>query len=218
MERQFREYTIFDAVTPVAITSSTDATPIVVTATAHGLNTGDYVLIQGHTTNIAANGIFKVIKVTANSFQLTDRYTGAAVVGSGAGAGSSGFCVKILLPHILDEDFIHGIFSVATSGSATVTFKAVGSIGKVNNSQANVDQNDVNFGATQSASNPYGFIQVIDYNTDSALNGTTGVVISGTDIVNNYEFNINGLKYINVIPTSWTQGAFTIKLMAFNNK
>ena len=79
-ERQ--EVTLFDSVTPVAITSSTDATPIVVTATAHGLKTGQRVLIYGHTTNIAANGIFVVGAVTANTFGLTDEITGANVAGS----------------------------------------------------------------------------------------------------------------------------------------
>lgn len=40
-----------------AITSSTDATPIVVTtADDHGLATGDQITIFGHTTNVAANG------------------------------------------------------------------------------------------------------------------------------------------------------------------
>src|ERR1035437_8628694 len=91
---QKQEITLYSAVTPVAVTSSTDATPIVVTATAHGLVTGDRVLIVGHTTNIAANGIFKVTVVSSSTFNLLDELTGASVAGSGAGSGSSGLLVK----------------------------------------------------------------------------------------------------------------------------
>ena len=215
--RNYAEYTIFNNATPVAITSSTNATPIVVTATAHGLTTGQLVLIQGHVTNTAANGIFRVGVTTANTFQLLDRYTGANVVGNGVG-GNTGFCVLINVDAVLVEDFMHAVAQIDTSGSATVTFQAVGSVGKLNNSSINKESNSPNLGMTASPTNPYGFMQVIDYNTGSAINGTTGIVVAGTDINNLYEFNVNGLKYVNFIPTTWTQGALTLKLQIFSNK
>jgi hypothetical protein len=50
-------YTILNDAKTRAITSSTDASPIVVTTTAaHGLSTGDSITIFGHATNVAANG------------------------------------------------------------------------------------------------------------------------------------------------------------------
>jgi len=67
-----------------AITGATNATPIVITATAHGFANGDLVLIGKVGGNQAANGIFKVANQAANTFELTDPITGGNVVGSGA--------------------------------------------------------------------------------------------------------------------------------------
>ncbi len=67
------------------VTSSTDATPIVVTLVAgHGFEVGDSVTIAGHTTNVAANGTFVLSAVSATTVTLTGS------VGSGGGAGASG--------------------------------------------------------------------------------------------------------------------------------
>jgi hypothetical protein len=73
-----------------AITSSTDATPIVVTATSHGFIDGDYVRIYDHATNTNANGVWRVANKTPNTFELVDPETGANRAGNGAGAGSGG--------------------------------------------------------------------------------------------------------------------------------
>src|ERR1035437_7641042 len=153
MERNVKEYTILDSVTPVAITSSTSATPAVLTVTAHGFNTGDLALIYGHATNTAVNGIFKVTKLTANTFSIQDRYTGADVAGNGTGS-NTGF-VMVAPRTILVQDFKNAVFSIFTSGTSTMTVKVYGSIGKINNSNINNTENEPNFGATVAASNPY---------------------------------------------------------------
>lgn len=67
----------------VAVTSSTNASPIVVTATGHGLSDGDAVTISGHTGNLAANGAWVVLVNDANSFTLIGSE------GSGVGAGGT---------------------------------------------------------------------------------------------------------------------------------
>lgn len=220
MQRDYRKITLFDAVTPVAVTSSTDATPIVVTATSHGFVTGDRVLIYGHTTNIAANGIFKVVVVTANTFQLKDEFTGASIAGSGGGAGSSGVCM-IAPPIVAIKDYVNAILQLSTSGTATTTLKVAGSLGKPEN-QANFGPGSgrkdlVNFGATVSPSNAYGFLQVIDLDTGAAVNGATGLVVAGTDVHKLYEININAASQLTVFPISWTQGAITLTLLVTNN-
>jgi hypothetical protein len=74
------------------ITSSTNATPIVVTSTAHGFTNGDIVVITAHVTNTAANGVWAIAGVAANTFQLTDPVTGTNVVGNGVG-GATGRAV-----------------------------------------------------------------------------------------------------------------------------
>jgi hypothetical protein len=60
------------------ITNATNATPIVVTCTAHGLTTGARVTITGVTGNTSSNGTFTVTRVDANTFSLDDS------VGNGA--------------------------------------------------------------------------------------------------------------------------------------
>lgn len=76
------------------ITSSTNATPVVVTtAVAHGFTTGDLVLIGGVATGLSANGIWTITAASGSVFSLTDPITGANVVGSGVGAG--GYAINL---------------------------------------------------------------------------------------------------------------------------
>jgi len=52
------------------ITGATNASPIVITSSDHGLDNGDKVVIQGVTGNTAANGTFTVIKISDDTFSL----------------------------------------------------------------------------------------------------------------------------------------------------
>jgi hypothetical protein len=208
--RNIENFVLYNSITPKAITSSTDATPIVVTATTHGFSNGDVVLIYGHTTNVAANGTWKVANKTANTFELTNPYTGANIAGSGSGAGSGGIATptpKVLTP----EGYNTCMVSVDTSGSATVTLKVAGSNGNPTTSSTS-NSTQPNFGATQSTSNQYTFLQSINTMDASTVDGDTGIVVAGTDFHKMYEVNVNGISYITVIPTSWTAGAITVKL------
>lgn len=76
-----------------AIASSTNATPIVVTATSHGFTNGDLVYIDGHTTNTAANGFWKIANQAANTFELTNPVTATNAVGNGVG-GATGYAIN----------------------------------------------------------------------------------------------------------------------------
>lgn len=200
---------ILDAVTPQTVTSSTDASPSVVTKASHGLVTGDRVMIFGHATNVAINGIYDVVKVDANTFTLKDINTKAAINGSGAGAGTGG--IVFTAPKIpLISDFRDAILQFFTTGSATMTVKVAGSLGKSNGDSPN-------FGATQSPSNPYTYPALINIEDGAAVEGDTGIAPAGTDFARMYEVNINGLKYLTVFPTAWTQGAVTVKLQVFTD-
>jgi len=72
----------------ILISSSTNATPIVVTTATHNLSNGDLVSIKDHATNTCANGIFKVAGVTGTTFQLTNPVDGTNVVGNGVGGAT----------------------------------------------------------------------------------------------------------------------------------
>lgn len=208
--RNFQEYTILNNVTPQTVTSSTDATPIVVTKNSHGLTTGNTVLIYGHTTNVAANGIRKVTVLTANTFSLQDPFTGANIAGSGGGAGSGGF--MLAAPAVISlQDFRNAVIQVGTSGTATLTLNAIGSLGMV----TPISKNDIpNFGGTVSPSNSYSFVQIIDLDNGNIIDGSSeGIALVATDINKMYEVNTNAIKYFTVFPTAWTAGAITVKIL-----
>jgi hypothetical protein len=218
--RTTQKITIYNNVTPVAVSASTDTTPIVVTATAHGFKTGQRVLIFGHTANIAANGIFKVTVLSANTFSLQDEFTGFDVVGSGVGAGAGGIC--LIAPPIINlESFRNAVLQFGTSGTATTTVKAYGSMGAPE-SPANfgpgAPRKDMpNFGGTITPSNPYSTIQMIPLDTGTPVNGGTGIVVAGTDVNNMWEVNTNAIRFFILIPVSWTQGAINAVLFNTDN-
>lgn len=210
------EVMLYDAVTPVTVTSSTDATPVVVTATAHGLVTGDRVFIMGHTTNIAANGIFKVTRLSSSTFSLQDEISGADIAGSGGGAGSSGLLAKAP-PVVLIQGYKNAVVQIGTTGTATTTLKAVGSLGRPKAS-ASAPRGDLPLiGAVNSASNPYNFLQIVPMDTRTALAGGTGLVLSGADVANQYEITLSAMKYLTLIPVTWSAGVISAKLLLTTN-
>jgi len=75
----------------IAITSSTSASPPVMLTGTHGLTTGDIVFIQGHTTNTACNGLWKITVTDSTHFSL-QTLAGVNVTGTG-GAGAGGYAV-----------------------------------------------------------------------------------------------------------------------------
>lgn len=218
MQRQYQKITLWDKVTPIAVTSSTDATPIVVTASSHGFSNGDRVTIFGHGTNTAANGTFKIYGVTTNTFKLQDEFSGADIAGSGGGAGSNGVVIKAA-PLVYLHDFRNAILQFSTSGTATATVKLAGSLGQNDTattfSQARKDL--PNFGATVTTSNPYTFLGVVDLDSGVFAAGSTGIVVAGTDAMAQYEIDINASRYIMPVLISWTQGVISAVLFVTNN-
>lgn len=73
-----------------AITGATNATPIVVTSTGHGLATGDSVVVAGVGGNAAANGTWKITKINNNSFSLD----GSVGSGNYTSGGTWQWCVS----------------------------------------------------------------------------------------------------------------------------
>jgi hypothetical protein len=64
-------YAVGDLVgTDLAVTGATNASPIVITAASHGLETGDRVTVAGVGGNTAANADWEVRVISANTFEL----------------------------------------------------------------------------------------------------------------------------------------------------
>lgn len=76
------------------ITSSTNATPIVVTCTAHGFANGDYVIVRNVATGTAANNIWRIKNQATNTFELASVIDGTTnSVGNGVGSGGIAICL-----------------------------------------------------------------------------------------------------------------------------
>lgn len=72
------------------ITAATSSTPIVITSTAHGLSTGNWVKISGVGGLDSANGTWQITVLTANTFSLDDSVSDGIAVYTGGGTLISG--------------------------------------------------------------------------------------------------------------------------------
>lgn len=199
--RDSKKYVIYDGATVRAITSSTNATPIVVTSTAHGLSTGDEIVLSGHATNTAANGTWIVTKLTADTFSLDDS------VGNGIGGATGAFVEKPTIAHA--RDFRHAILDFYTT-DASIDVSVFGSTQETENS--------VDFAAASSASNIKSALEII--NTADQTDVITGAAeIQHTDTGKQFEINVNGIDWLTCIPTTATGGKLTtITITLYNNQ
>lgn len=109
------------------------------------------------------------------------------------------------------SDYRHVTVLLYSASSANFTIKCVGTI--VDGSTSNTPPD---FTAAQSASAPYEFIEIVDLQSGTAIDGDTGVAFAGTDDVRMFEINVNGMKWINFNITAISAGAVTVKVMGFN--
>lgn len=121
-----------------AITGATNASPIAITATAHGFSNGDVVNILGVGGNLAANGIFQVSGAATNTFNLVNYFDGTTNTTGSAAYTSGGIAVNLGGPSNLGTwaSYSAGLVgtAVALSGetetqgvanASSVTFTAV---------------------------------------------------------------------------------------------
>ena len=98
-----------------SITGATNASPIVITSTAHGLQTGNIVTITGVGGNTAANGTFTITRVGADTFSL-DGSTGNGAYTSGGTWNVSGL-YKVSISAIAADGYAAGTtYVVALAG------------------------------------------------------------------------------------------------------
>lgn len=83
------------------VTAASNATPVVMTSTAHGFANGDIIIQGGVLGNLAANGTFKVANQAANTYEL-QTLDGVNVVGSGAYT-SGGWAINVSAADFLDD-------------------------------------------------------------------------------------------------------------------
>lgn len=145
-----------------AITSSTNATPIVITATLpHNLNTGDSVFVYSHATNTNANNTasnpsWTITKVDNVSFSLDNSV--------GNGVGSGGFYVGAMVGSVSGNHTGQRLLDIYNEARFTLfgaLWKAMGQEALTKAVNGNVNYVTNFTFASGSASKPAGYIRPI---------------------------------------------------------
>lgn len=205
MSRRSHSTTPLEGYAPRTITSSTDATPIVVTTGAHGYSTGQTITVNGHTTNTNANGFWTITVLSPTTFSLD----GSEAQGAGAGGNDGCHCLNKGAAHVKDYKSCMVSFDTDGGGDAAMVVKLVGSI----------QEEKPDFAAPKGPGNRYSEIYMNDQEDPSeSIAGDTGFVVAGADDNRLFEANTNGLTWLGVLPVSGTEGEITVELCRFNNQ
>lgn len=197
------EQTIKGTVTVVAATD-------IWTSTAHGLSTGDVVLLSNSggalPTGASATTKYFVKVIDADTFYL---YTNSGLTTllnvTTNGTGTNSFNLQSRVMNVADYQNIQ--LEIDTSNSANFTLLVQGS-----NEEVCPD-----FSAAQSTSNVWKLIQIKNLSTGSSVNGATGIAPTGTDINTSYGFNVDGLRWICLQFSAWTAGKVRAAARGYGN-
>lgn len=204
------EYTILDAIGTLTATF-TAATTDVITSASHGLKNGDMVVLTTTDTLPAslatATGYF-VINASTNTFKLSLTSDGSSVNITDTGTGTHTWTMHDIGRNILVQDFINSVLSLSTDGTANFVIKFQGSI----------QDTCPDFSAAQTVANHWDYIEVVDIQSGAAIDGDTGITFSAADDNRLLEMNIDGLKWINAIISSYVAGTATLKVRLFDNQ
>lgn len=69
------------------------------------------------------------------------------------------------------------------------------------------------FSASRTKTNNWDYIDVIDLQNGSSIDGDTGITLAAED-VRNLEANVGGLRWVNGEISSWSAGEWTLKCFA----
>lgn len=199
--RNSQFYNMLVAGAPKLPTSSTDATPIVMTTATHGLTTGDRVSIYGHETNTNANGTWTVTVTSTTKFSLDGS------TGTGGGAGVNTGVWSTPPARIIDvSDFKTVTLAVKSTATAlNCTMQFVGSI----------SEDAPDFNKAISTTNLYDFIDIIDLEDNASIDGDTGLAVAGSTLTGMYQANVDGLKWFSMIYKIGTAGSANIDVRLF---
>ncbi len=208
MRSTLPETKIFDPAADPELTFTAAVTNII-TATAHGLTEGDCIWVSSGTTlpaGLSASTNYYVIAVTTNTFKVSATPGGPEVDITDTGTGTHTYRLKGKA--IFVADYRHSVLHLTFSTSPTMTVKVQGSI----------SESAPDFNAAQSITNKWDYIEVIDLQNGSAIDGDTGIACAGTADDRVLEINVNGLTWITVNITSTTAvGNLGVTCKAYND-
>jgi len=105
---------------------------------------------------------------------------------------------------IFAQDYRNIVIQVTATANASLVYKFQGALA-LSNGQA------PDFGAARTEANPWEYVEAIDLQDGSAIDGDTGITLSATPVTTNirlFEININCLDFVS-IEVTWTSGAIS---------
>ena len=118
-----------------------------------------------------------------------------AAAATGAGTGLN----------VKQYDYVTIMLSTVALSSLTV--KCVGS----------AQQDEPDWGTAAAADNHYDFVDALDLEDGSAIDGDTGLAIADAAEVRNLRVDVRGLSWLNLNVTAFTDGSVSAKAVAFDN-
>ena len=212
--RNFVEYDLMKS-QGLSTATFTAAVTNICTSTAHGLENGDRVVLTTTTTlpaGLALATVYYVRDKATNTFKLALTAEGDVIDVTNTGTGTHTWTEHDIGRSVLCQDFAHAILSVEVGTDATMTLKIQGSLG---DSVTNTDDAP-DFSAAQSQSNAWDYVEVVDLEDGSSIDGDTGISLDGAD-VRQFEVNINALRWLNVIISAWTDGDVSVRCRLYND-
>lgn len=212
--RDRKLYTIFDDI-GIKTANFTAATTDVITSNSHGLKNGDMVVLTTTDTlpaGLATSTVYYVVQATTNTFKLstTSGREGAPVNITDTGTGTHTFTMHDVGNSIFVGDFRNAVLSLSSDGG--------GDAAMVVKFQGSIQEEAPDFSAAQSATNQWDYVNVVDLEDQASIDGDTGITFAGADDNRLVEVNINSLRWINAIISSWTAGEITLKVMLTDNE
>ena len=186
----------------------TAATTGTITSAAHGLVNGDLVHVTTTTTlpdGLSASTDYWVIESTTDTFKLSATTDGPAVTIGDTGTGTHTFHLKGKVIYVGDWKNIGLSVNFITTPTMTIKF------------QGSIADDAPDFNATQAYNNRWDYIEVIDVEDGTAIDGDTGVSCAGTADNRIFEANVSSLKWLTVAITAFTAGTLDIRISSFSD-
>lgn len=101
----------------------------------------------------------------------------------------------------------HIVIAADSENNAALTLRIKGSIADT----------PPDFSAAQAAGNQWDYIELKDLESGASLDGSAGLVLSGTDDHRMFELNTNGLKWMAAEVSGRTAGAITVIVRSFED-